>query len=74
MQALLDAGLPVASSCLGDGVCGRCRVQVLEGLQNLSPINTTEEILRGRLRLARDVRISCQTTVQGDITIDTSYW
>lgn len=74
MKALLDAGLPVASSCHGDGVCAKCRITVLEGLENLSQITGVEAILRDRLRIAKDVRISCQTQVLGDIKIDTAYW
>jgi 2Fe-2S ferredoxin len=74
MEALLKAGLPVASSCHGDGVCAKCRVQVVAGLENLSSVNSVEQMLRDRLRLASGWRISCQTRVLGDITIDTTYW
>lgn len=74
MPALLAAGLPVASSCNGDGVCARCRVTVVEGRENLSQAGTVEEILRARHSLPRDVRISCQTRVNGDVRVDTSYW
>jgi 2Fe-2S ferredoxin len=74
MKSLLAADLPVASSCLGDGICGRCRIQILEGKENLSKTGILEEILRDRLNLAREIRISCQTTVYGDILIDASYW
>ncbi len=74
MKALLAAGLPVASSCQGDGICAKCRIQIVEGAENLSPPNPREQILRDRLRIAREYRISCQTTVLGDIKIDASYW
>ena len=74
MQSLLAAGLPVASSCHGDGICGKCRVQVLQGAENLSQITGLEQILRDRLKVPREYRISCQTEVLGDILIDTSYW
>lgn len=74
MDSLLKAGLPVASSCHGDGVCAKCRIIVLEGLENLSKANPIEQMLRDRLRIPANVRISCQTQVLGDIRIDTSYW
>lgn len=74
MEELLKAGLPVASSCHGDGICGKCRMQIVEGAENLSKINSVEQLVRERLNIARDYRISCQTRVMGDITIDTSYW
>lgn len=74
MEALLKAGLPVASSCHGDGICARCRITIIAGMENLSQINPVEQILRDRLKIAREIRISCQTKVLGDITIDASYW
>jgi 2Fe-2S ferredoxin len=74
MEALLKAGLPVASSCHGDGICGKCRVQVVAGSENLTPANAIEALVRERLRVPSGYRISCQTRVMGDITIDTAYW
>lgn len=74
MKSLLDAGLPVASSCHGDGVCAKCRIQVVDGQSNLSDINKIELMLRDRLKIAKDVRISCQTKVVGDVCVDASYW
>lgn len=74
MASLLSAGLPVASSCNGDGVCAKCRITIVEGMENLSPLNAVETILRDRLKIPRGVRISCQTQVNGDILVDTSYW
>ncbi len=35
MQALLDKGLPVASSCGGDGICAKCKVEIIEGETNI---------------------------------------
>lgn len=74
MEALLKAGLPVASSCHGDGICGKCRIHIVSGSENLTKINPIEQIVRDRLRVPPEFRISCQTRVLGDITIDTSYW
>jgi 2Fe-2S ferredoxin len=74
MKALLASGLPVASSCRGDGVCAKCRVQVVEGDQNLSKENETESFLRERHSIPKAERVSCQVSVEGDVTVDTSYW
>ena len=74
MEQLLLAGLPVASSCHGDGICGKCRIKIIDGAENLSIINSLEELLRDRLQVPKDYRISCQTQVLGDILIDTAYW
>lgn len=74
MEELLRAGLPVASSCHGDGICGKCRVRLVRGAENLSKIGSLEQIVRDRLPVPQDFRISCQSQVLGDITIDTTYW
>lgn len=74
MQALLDNGYPVASSCYGDGVCGKCRMQIIEGADNLSPANPLEKTLKDRLQLKKDERIACQIELQSDVTVDTTYW
>lgn len=74
MQSLLGAGLPVASSCHGDGVCAKCRIEIVAGAENLSRIEPLEQSLIDRLRIPREKRLACQTRVLGDITIDTGYW
>jgi len=74
MEALLKAGLPVASSCHGDGICGKCRIQIHGGAENLSQIGPVEQLVRDRLGVPKEYRISCQARVMGDILIDTSYW
>lgn len=74
MQALLTGGLPVASSCRGDGVCAKCRIEIVDGQKNLSRENEREAFLRERHGIPRQERVSCQTEVLGDITIDTAYW
>ncbi len=74
MAALLAAGLPVASSCGGEGVCSKCRIKIIEGEKNLSAPNDTELILKEQNSLGRELRISCQVEVLGDVTVDASYW
>jgi 2Fe-2S ferredoxin len=74
MEALLKAGLPVASSCHGDAVCGKCRVEVIAGWENLSAPEGAELIVNRRLRIKAPYRVSCQARVLGDVTVDTTYW
>lgn len=74
MKSLLDAGLPVASSCDGDGVCAKCKIIIIEGAENLSGENETEAFLKESNNIPNGLRISCQTEVFGDITVDASYW
>lgn len=74
MRALLKAGLPVASSCNGDGVCSKCRIKIIEGQKNLSEPNDTELILKEQNSISKELRISCQVEVLGDVTVDAGYW
>lgn len=74
MQCLLQEGIPVASSCYGDGVCGKCRLEILQGAENLSPPTDLEKFLKERYRLSENIRISCQAIVNGDVTVDATYW
>jgi 2Fe-2S ferredoxin len=74
MKSLLEAGLPVASSCDGDGVCAKCRIQIIEGGENLSEEGDLELFLKEKNKIAKEFRISCQTAIHGDIKISASYW
>lgn len=73
MKALQSAQIPVASSCLGDGVCAKCRVRVSRP-EALSKPNSTEEFLQQKFKLQPLQRISCQSEVQDDIEVETTYW
>lgn len=74
MKALLAQSVPVASSCHGDGVCGKCRLRITDGAMNLSPETELESFLREKYSLKADERISCQTQVLGPVEVDASYW
>lgn len=74
MFSLLSEDVPVASSCHGNGVCAKCRIQILQGAENLSPVREIEKGLSVRNSLKSNERISCQTQVLGDIIIDANYW
>jgi len=74
MSGLLAAGIPVASSCSGKGVCVKCVVEVKTGAQNLSAENQDEKDLREIHDFPKNVRLSCQTSIHGDVTLDTKYW
>jgi len=69
-------GLDKVLNCLGNGLCGTCRVEVADG-KGLSPQTPIEEgalvgffPLYGRA-IPKNVRLSCRATVTGDVTIRT---
>jgi 2Fe-2S ferredoxin len=64
MWELLRAGLPVASSCGGDAVCGKCRVTVVAGSELLTQIGADEASVIQRLGLEANERVSCQVALK----------
>jgi ferredoxin len=74
LDAARDAGRPVAQSCGGLAICSWCRMQVVEGMEALSPIEPEEERLIRRQGFKENERASCQAEVLGDVTVTTTYW
>jgi ferredoxin len=85
-QAALKAGISVYKgldrylNCRGFGLCGTCRVLVKKGMENLSTPTRMERFnlnLHPLTMLARighedEMRLSCQVTVNGDCTVETT--
>lgn len=74
MKTLLEHDIAVASSCGGEGVCVKCVLKVSSGRENLSAPNELEQELHEIHDLSRNERVSCQTQVLGDVTLDADYW
>ncbi len=74
MWVLKEAGLPVASSCRGVGVCARCRVTIIDGEGNLSPRGETELFIAQKNYFSDNERLSCQAQVLGPVTLTATYW
>ncbi len=73
-EAIRSAGLPLGSSCRGEGACGWCRVRVLGDPGALSPPDPRERALLARLRAAPGERLACQARVLTSVTVTASYW
>jgi 2Fe-2S ferredoxin len=62
LQAIIDAGVAMASQCGGNAKCGKCHVYVLEGRKSVSRIaaleNATLDTLIG---IGSKSRLACQT-------------
>jgi ferredoxin, 2Fe-2S len=65
---------PVGQSCSGEGICGWCRVRIVEGIENLALPGTLEKRLMREKDFAPDERAACLARVQGDVTVTTTYW
>ena len=67
LQTLLDAGIFVDNACSGKGICGKCKVKVLNG--SLSEASETEKKVLKEQELADGIRLSCLAEVTGDVEI-----
>ncbi|GAB4243945.1 MAG: 2Fe-2S iron-sulfur cluster-binding protein [Stanieria sp.] len=56
-------------NCGGYGQCGTCIVEIVEGMENLSPKTPFEE--RKLKRKPSSYRLACQTLVNGAISVKT---
>jgi Na+-transporting NADH:ubiquinone oxidoreductase subunit F len=74
LDAIHQAGLPISQACDGTALCGFCRVHVLEGGGNLSPMGTLERRVLASFHADDDERLACCATVQGDVSVTADYW
>ena len=67
LSIALDANIPMEHACGGNGFCTTCMCRVKEGMPNLSPRNEKEE----NMGVVNDPeRLSCQSEVHGDVTVE----
>jgi len=74
LEAARSAGLPMASACGADGVCGRCSVELLEGAPNVSAQTPAETRVMRANRVAAEQRLACRARVAGPVEVTASYW
>ena len=68
-------GIALFTNCRGHNFCGTCAVEVVDGKGVPSRSQDEEATLGGNLAIARvvgkNLRLACQTTVAGDMTVKT---
>jgi adenylate cyclase len=74
LEAVREAGLPIARACGGGGLCGHCGVTVLAGAETLPPPGAAETRAKQRNRVAPELRLACQVEVRGPLEVTASYW
>ena len=60
LEACEEMGVPFGCQ---DGLCGTCISTVLQGMENLEPVNVKEE----EMGLAKDQRLMCQCVIRGGL-------
>lgn len=71
-EALIAQGQTIKSPCGGCASCGQCVVVVKSGFEGLSEITFEEKQIIGNVFHITQERLSCQTSINGDITVDVS--
>jgi len=66
--------VPIGQSCNGDGICGWCKVKVVQGMDQLVPPSGLEKKLLEEKQFLPDERAACLARVRGDVTVTTTYW
>lgn len=56
-------------NCGGYGQCGTCLVEIVEGMENLSPRTEVEN--RKLKKKPETYRLACQTLVNGPVSVNT---
>ncbi|HYM61723.1 MAG TPA: 2Fe-2S iron-sulfur cluster-binding protein [Thermoanaerobaculia bacterium] len=77
-ETILDvarrAGVAIGNSCGAIGVCGRCRIRIVNGAEPLLPPTSIEVRLSQQRGFEEGERLACQAVVIGDCAVTTSYW
>lgn len=69
-SAAQRSGIPINTACVGRGTCGLCRVRIKAGEENLSPFSEAETRHLGNVYFLTKERLSCQTRLHGDATVE----
>jgi ferredoxin len=65
LTCALDMQVIISHVCGGDGACGTCRIEVVEGWDNLTP-PTPDETYK---ELDPPYRLSCQAKLVADVIV-----
>ena len=68
LAACQEAGLGIPATCGGKGLCGKCRVRILEGE---APAHTGFEQALSPSEVASGWRLACLIRVETDLVVDT---
>jgi len=74
LAAAAAGGVELMHSCGGIGACTSCRVQILSGQEQLSPIGRAEREQLKESGILETHRLACQTMVYGDVVLERPLW
>ena len=65
LSCAIEMGVQISHVCGGDGACGTCRIEVMEGWSYLTP-PTPDETYK---EIEPPYRLSCQSKLLGDVKV-----
>ncbi len=66
LEAAASANIVMEAPCGGKGLCGKCKIKIIEGQMSASP---TEEKVLGKEAVSSGFRMSCQSKINSDCKI-----
>jgi adenylate cyclase len=69
LEVSLKNNIPHYHACYGNARCTTCRIQVLQGKQNLTPRTPAEQKVAQEKNWPEEIRLACQTEILGEVTI-----
>ena len=69
LEATLAARINHTHACGGKAKCSTCRVSIMEGMENCNLRNRAEQKMSDRLNFPPEIRLACQTNINGNISI-----
>jgi adenylate cyclase len=69
LAAAIRGGVPHTHVCGGNARCSTCRVLIVDGLQFCETRNEKESAMASRLKFTPEIRLACQSRVNGDVTM-----
>lgn len=67
LDAITEMGVRITGLCGGNGVCGRCRIQIISG--KVSEPSHAEQHLFSKNEIAAGYRLACHTYPRSDLTV-----
>jgi len=68
-QAVQKLGHTLTTVCGGNGICGKCKVIIIEGNDNLNSVTETERKFLSDKLIEQGYRLACRSIISGDVRI-----
>jgi uncharacterized 2Fe-2S/4Fe-4S cluster protein (DUF4445 family) len=70
MEAAVRVGVTIQTTCGGKASCRLCKVRIVDGVNAISPMEFAELNALGNVFFITRERLSCQTRLLGEVTVE----